>query len=195
MSKPAMDITHRNFLQGSAAVAATAALAGAAVQNVHAAGSDQLKVGLVGCGGRGSVDAKSCTSAAPGVVLWAMADLFKDRLDAMRAALKTSLGAKMDVTDERCFSGFDNCAKLLASGVDLVLLCEPPGFRPMHIKLVIEAGKHCFAQKPVCVDPVGARSVIATSELAAQKKLAIVAGTQSRHDALYVESMKRILDG
>ncbi len=187
--------TRMDSLRGSAAVAATAAVAGAAVQNVHAAGSDQLKVGLVGCGGRGSVDAKACTSAAPGVVLWAMADLFKDQIDRMRAALKTSLGAKMDVTDERCFSGFDNCAKLLASGVDLVLLCEPPGFRPMHIKLVIDAGKHCFAQKPVCVDPVGARSVVASAEAATQKKLSLFAGTQTRHHPAYIEAIKRIQDG
>jgi len=161
----------------------------------YAAGSDTVKIGLVGCGGRGTADAKNCVESTPGVILWALADLFKDRIDPVRANLQKALGEKMQVTDERCFTGFDNCAKLLASGIDLVLLCEPPGFRPMHMKLAVEAGKHLFCEKPVCVDPAGARSVIATSELAAQKKRAIVAGTQFRHDALYVESLKRILDG
>ena len=181
--------------QGALKAAAAATAAAAVGRVAYAAGSDTLKIGLVGCGGRGTADARNSVNSSPGVVLWALADLFKDRLDPVRANLQKALGEKMQVTDERCFTGFDNCAKLLASGIDLVLLCEPPGFRPSHMKLVIDAGKHLFFEKPVAVDPVGVRSVIATSELAAQKKLAIVAGTQSRHDALYVESMKRILDG
>jgi predicted dehydrogenase len=189
------DLSRREFLKVSAAAGAGIATAGVLARVAYAAGSDTVKIGLVGCGGRGTADAKNCVEATPGVVLWGLADLFRDRLDPVRANLQKALGEKMQVTDERCFTGFDNCAKLLASGIDLVLLCEPPGFRPMHLKMAVEAGKHVFAEKPVCVDPVGARSVIATSELAAQKKLAIVAGTQSRHDALYVESMKRILDG
>ena len=180
--------------QGTLKVAAAAAAA--AVGHVaYAAGSDTLKIGLVGCGGRGTANAKNCVEATPGVVLWALGDLFKDRLDPVRANLQKVLGEKMQVPDDRCFTGLENCEKLLASGVDLVLLCEPPGFRPSHMKLVIDAGKHLFFEKPVAVDPVGVRSVIATSELAAQKKLAVVAGTQSRHDALYIESMKRIHDG
>jgi len=189
------DLSRRDFLKVSAAAGAGLAASSLLSRVAYAAGSDTIKVGLVGCGGRGTANGKNCVEATPGVVLWALADLFKDRLDPVRANLQKALGDKMQVPDDRCFTGFDNCAKLLASGIDLVLLCEPPGFRPMSMKLAVEAGKHIFCEKPVCVDPVGARSVIATSEAAAQKNLAIVTGTQARHDALYLESMKRILDG
>jgi len=186
---------HSTYKTSPGALKVSAALAaGAVASRAYAAGSDTIKIGLVGCGGRGGADLKACAKSAPGVVVWALADLFKDRIDKFRAGLQ-DVGPALQVTDERCFTGFDNCAKLIASGVDLVLLCEPPGFRPMHMKLAIEAGKHVFAEKPVAVDPVGVRSVIATSELAAQKKLAIVAGTQTRHDPPYIESMKRIHDG
>ncbi|MBM4017177.1 MAG: Gfo/Idh/MocA family oxidoreductase [Planctomycetes bacterium] len=187
-------MSRRQFLKVSAAAGAGLAAAGLVGRVAYAAGSDTIKIGLVGCGGRGMADAKGCVNASPGVMLWALGDLFKDRIDTFRQGLK-DLGEKGAVSDEHCFSGWDNCKKVIESGVDLVLLCEPPGFRPMHMKMVVEAGKHVFVEKPVAVDPVGVRSVIATSELAAQKKLAIVAGTQSRHHPPYLEAMKRIHGG
>ncbi|GAH76133.1 unnamed protein product, partial [marine sediment metagenome] len=101
----------------------------------------------------------------------------------------------LKVTDGTCFVGFDAYKKVIATDVDLVILAAPPHFRPEHLKAAIEAGKHVFMEKPVAVDPVGVRSVIATSELAAEKNLAIVAGTQRRHQAHYLEIMRRVHNG
>ena len=105
------------------------------------------------------------------------------------------MGDKLNVTPERCFIGFDAFKKVIACDVNLIILATPPHFRPEHLAATIEAGKHVFMEKPVAVDPVGVRSVIATSELAKQKGLAIVAGTQRRHQAHYLELMKRIHNG
>jgi predicted dehydrogenase len=177
---------------------AAAAVAGAVSQVAHAAGSDLIKIGLVGCGGRGAADLANCAKAAPGVQIWALGDLFKDRVDAFYRrfkAMKDSTGDdRFQVTPERCFSGWDN-HKAVIETVDLVLLIEPPGFRPMHMRAAIEAGKHVFAEKPVAVDPAGVRHVIETAKMADEKHLAIVAGTQTRHQANAAETIRRIHDG
>jgi predicted dehydrogenase len=187
---------------GSPLAAATAASAAAVVAAaispvVHAAGSDVLKIGLVGCGGRGTADLVGCVKSSPGVEVWALGDLFKDRVTGFyeRAkAMKDLAGDRFRVTPERCFSGWDN-HKAVIENVDLVLLTEPPGFRPMHMRAAIEAGKHVFAEKPVAVDPTGVRHVIDTAKMAGEKNLAIVAGTQTRHQASAIETVKRIHDG
>ncbi|MBM4085635.1 MAG: Gfo/Idh/MocA family oxidoreductase [Planctomycetes bacterium] len=187
--------SRRDFMKATAAGAA-ALVAG--TPSVHAAGSDRIRVGLIGCGGRGTGAARDCLAAAPNVELHAMGDAFQDRLDGSFRSLrdgKEPLGEKFNVTPERCFVGFDAYKKVLESGVDLALLGTPPHFRPEHLRAAVEAGKHVFMEKPVAVDPVGVRSVIASAELAAQKKLAIVAGTQRRHTFSYVETIKRIRDG
>jgi predicted dehydrogenase len=124
-----------------------------------------------------------------------MADLFQDRLDKSLARLRKDMGDKVNVTGDTCFIGFDAYQKVIASNVDLVLLATPPGFRPEHLKAAIEGGKHVFMEKPVAVDPVGIRSIIASSELAGQKGLSIVAGTQQRRMAQYIEVMKRVHNG
>ena len=108
---------------------------------------------------------------------------------------KHELGDKFDVADDRCFVGFDAYKKVIDSGVDLVILATPPGFRPMHLEAAVEAGKHIFTEKPVGVDGPGIRKVLAAAEEAKKKNLAVVAGTQRRHQAGYLESMKRIHDG
>ena len=185
-------LSRRNFIKKSAAVSIAALAAGRS--RIFAAGSDKIRVGLVGCGGRGTGAAMNCAEASNSVELVALADLFEDQLTKSRNKL-TKLGDKMKVTDEMCFVGFDAYKKLLATDIDLVLFATPPHFRPIHLKAAIEAGKHVFMEKPVAVDPVGVRSVIATSELAGQKGLGIVAGTQRRHEAGYLEIMKRIHDG
>ncbi len=187
--------SRREFLKSSAIVAAGAAAAHlGTVSNAHAAGSDVIKVGLIGCGGRGTGAAEQSINSSTNVKLHAMGDLFADHLHGCREKL-AKFGDKVDVADDRCFIGFDAFEKVINSGVDLVILATPPGFRPEHIKATIAAGKHLFCEKPVAVDGPGIRTVLAAAEEARSKNLAVVAGTQRRHQAGYVEVMKRIHDG
>ncbi len=178
-------------------MASLASLASAFPGGVFAAGaSEKIRVGVIGCGGRGTDAALNCAEASPDVVIAALGDVFPDQLQWSLGQLKQKLTpARLTATPETCFSGFDAYQKVLAAGVDMVILASPPFFRPAHLKAAIEAGKHVFTEKPVAVDPVGVRSVIATSELAATKGLGIVAGTQRRHQAHYVEIMKRVRAG
>jgi predicted dehydrogenase len=185
--------SRRDFLRTTATVAG--ALSATAIPAVHAAGSDTIKVGLVGCGGRGTGAAENCVESSTGVKIHAMADLFPDHLDTCRKRLKGALGDKYDVSDDHAFSGFDAYKKVIDSDVDLVILATPPGFRPMMIEYVIEKGKHLFTEKPVGVDGPGIRKVLAAYEKAKEKNLAVVAGTQRRHQAPYIESMSRIHAG
>ena len=177
--------------------ASLASLATAFPGGLFAAGaSEKIRVGVIGCGGRGTDAAQNCVEASPDVVIAALGDVFPDQLEWSLGQLKQKLPAgRLTATRETCFTGFDAFQKVLASGVDMVILASPPFFRPAHLKAAIEAGKHVFTEKPVAVDPLGVRSVIATSELAASKGLAIVAGTQRRHQAHYVEIMKRVQRG
>jgi predicted dehydrogenase len=161
----------------------------------YAAGSDTIRVGLIGCGGRGTFDTSNCLKAAEGIELVAMGDLFKDRLEGCRRTLSETLPDKVRVTDERCFVGWDAHVKVLATDVHLVILTEPPHFRPAHLKAAVEAGKHVFMEKPVAVDPVGVRSVIDASDRAGQKGLTILAGTQMRRISHMVEAVRRVQDG
>jgi len=195
--EPLAGVTRRDFLRTSAAATA----AGLAVQLApgrafaYAGGSDVIRVGVIGCGGRGTGAARDCVTAAQGVEIVAMGDLFPDRLEKSRRELATAIGDRLKVTRETSFTGFDAYEKVIGSGVDLVILATPPGFRPAHLEAAIRAGKHVFTEKPIAVDPAGVRSVLASSELAATKGLALVAGTQRRHDPKYVETMRRIHDG
>ena len=161
-----------------------------------AAASERIRVGVIGCGGRGTDAALNCATASPDVVIAALGDVFPDQLQWSFGQLKQKLAAdRLTATPETCFTGFDAYRKVLAADVDLVILASPPFFRPAHLEAAVQAGKHIFTEKPVAVDPVGVRSVIATSELAAKKGLAIVAGTQRRHQAHYLEIMKRVGGG
>lgn len=187
-----LSASRREFLKSSAALAAAAQLGSMA--NAHAQGSDVIKVGLVGCGNRGTGAAEQSINASTNIKLHAMGDLFKDHLDGSLDKLK-QFGDKVDVAEDRKFVGVDAYKKVIDSGVDLVILATPPGFRPGHIKAVIEAGKNLFCEKPVAVDGPGIRTVLAAAEMAKAKGLAVVAGTQRRHQAGYIEVMKRIRDG
>jgi predicted dehydrogenase len=184
-------LSRRGFMRGAAALTAASVLG----PRAFAAGSDKVRLGLIGCGGRGTYDTGNCLSAAEGVELVAMGDVFKDRLDSSRRALTQKMPDKVKVTDDACFVGWDAHHKVLASDVDMVILTQPPHFRPGHLKAAIEAGKHVFMEKPVAVDPVGVRSVIKSSELADQKGLTIVAGTQMRRISHLVEAQKRVRGG
>jgi predicted dehydrogenase len=158
--------------------------------------SERIRVGLVGCGGRGTGAAIDCANASPDVVITAIGDLFPDQVESSKVELRKKLAAdRVTVTPETSFSGFDAFKKVVATDCDLVILAAPPFFRPAHLAAAIDAGKHVFMEKPVAVDPAGVRSVIATSALAEKKGRAIVAGTQRRHQAHYVELMKRVRAG
>ena len=139
--------------------------------------------------------------ASEGVEIVALGDLFPDRLAACRTNLANAvkdnpdLAAKLKVTDDKCFTGFDAYKKVIDSGVDLVMFATPPGFRPMHLAAAVAAGKHVFIEKPAGVDPTGVRSVLASAEVARQKGLAIVAGTQRRHDLGYRATIDRVHGG
>ena len=163
-------------------------LSGAAVPLAQAKGSDRIRVGVVGCGGRGSGAAHDCVNSSPGVRIVALADAFEDRLNGLKNEFK--------VRNNRCFVGIDAYIKLMSlDNVDMVILATPPGFRPVQFAEAIRRGKHVFMEKPVAVCPAGIKMVIEASEKAAEKGLAIVAGTQRRHEPQYVETMKRIHDG
>ena len=152
-----------------------------------------LKAGLVGCGNRGTGVAQDLLAAAPHVSIVAMGDVFRDRLEASRKILKEKFN--QEIPDEKCFVGFDSYEKVMAAGVDIVLLATPPAFRPIHFKAAVDAGKHAFLEKPVAVDPVGARSVIASSRQALAKGLVVITGTQRHHQRMYVEGYKQVQQG
>ena len=189
------EVTRREVVKAASLASLATAFAGTGgVFAAHA--SERIRVGVIGCGGRGTEAALNCATASPDVVITALGDVFPDQLQWSLGQLKQKLATdRLLATPETCFSGFDAYRKVLAADVDLVILAAPPFFRPSHLAAAIEAGKHVFTEKPVAVDPVGVRSVIATSELAARKGLAIVAGTQRRHQAHYLEIMKRVRAG
>jgi len=152
-----------------------------------------LKAGLIGCGGRGTGAALNFLDAGPNLKIVALADVFRDRLEKARKQIQDKGG--QSIPDSRCFTGFDAYKKLLDTDVDVVLMATPPHFRPMQFAAAVEAGKHVFMEKPVAVDPVGARSIMETAAKAKTKGLSVVTGTQRRHQREYVETYKRIRDG
>ncbi len=188
--------TRRRFLEGSS-VAVVGSLAALALpQAVHAAGSDLLKVGLIGCGGRGSGAAAQALKADMNVKLWAMADAFDDRVQSSLKSLENveGLDGKLDVPPERRFVGFEAYREVIAC-CDVVLLCSPPQFRPMHLKAAVDAGKHVFAEKPCAVDAPGVRSVLASCIEAKKKGLSVVSGLCLRYDNSFRETIGRIHEG
>ncbi|MGZ4886685.1 MAG: Gfo/Idh/MocA family protein [Candidatus Aminicenantales bacterium] len=187
-------ITRRDFIKTSAAASLAAAIP--AGLGLYAAGSDAIRVGVIGCGGRGTGATIDAVNSSPGVEILALFDPFQDRIDGSLKTLLEKVPAALKVKPEMCFTGLDGYKKLLAiKDINYIITAAPPGFRPLHLKAAIEAGKNVFMEKPVAVDPVGVRSIIASSDLASQKGLAIVAGTQRRHQARYLEVMRRIHEG
>lgn len=186
------DSNRRTFLKAAGATAATVALAPGA----HAAGNDLLRVGLVGCGGRGTGAAREALRADPNVRLVAMCDAFMDRLDSSLKSLKNvkDIANKVDVAEDRKFDGFDGYKKLLEH-VDVVLLCTPPGFRPLQLAAAVEAGKHVFCEKPVAVDVAGVHSVLESAKLAKKKNISLCSGFCYRYDQAKRETVKRIHGG
>jgi len=153
-----------------------------------------LKVGLIGCGRRGTGAARDCINATQHVSISAVGDLFPDALQTGLEKLR-QLGGRFTATEDSCFSGWDAYKHVINSDVDVVFLCTPPGFRPLHLAAAVEAGKHVFMEKPAAVDPAGIRSVLESVNTAEKKGLSIVSGAQRRHQPPYVDIVKRIHDG
>jgi len=185
------EVSRRDFMKTSAATAVSLAAISSGTSRIFAAGSDKLRVGLIGCGGRGNKDLKSCLDAGKDigieVEVVATADWFKSKAE--------ETGEKYGVAKERCFDGAKAYKKLLKTDVDVVLLVTPPNFRPLHFEAAVKAGKHVFMEKPVAVDPPGGRRIIEAGELAKQKGLAVVAGTQRRHDSNYRKNQYAVEHG
>ena len=188
--------TRRQFLKASGTAVVAGTLSANLARSVHAAGDETLRIGLVGCGGRGTGAARQALEADPNTKLVALADAFEDRVALSLANLKKSpVADRVAVDEDHRFAGFDCCEKLVESGVDVVLLAAPPHFRPRHLKICIDAGKHVFAEKPVAVDAPGIRSVLATTEEAKRKNLTIVSGLCWRYETGMQETINQIHDG
>lgn len=185
-------LTRREFLTTSAAMGATLV----APSLLRASGGRAtLRLGLIGCGGRGTGAVMDAVAADGDVVLYAMGDVFEDRLRGSEQYLRSQIKEKVQVVKERMFVGFDAYRAVVESGVDVVILTAPPGFRPAHLAAAVAAGKHVFTEKPVAVDAPGVREVFRASDEAKAKGLAIIAGTQRRHDIAYRHAMERIHSG
>lgn len=195
--KKGAGLTRRQFAQASAAAAGFAILHGKT--GIAQDNGETIRVGLIGCGGRGGGAVLNCLQGNENVKLVALADAFEDRLNGTRAKVegdrRRDVRGKVDLTDEKCFFGLDAYEKLLATDVDLILHATPPYCRPQHIEAAVEAGKHIFTEKPVAVDAPGIRQFIAASEKAAEKGLSLVTGLQRRHQTSYVQTMEKILNG
>ena len=152
-----------------------------------------IRAGLIGCGGRGTGAAINFLDAGKNLEIVALGDVFKERIDKCRSELKNK--KNIDIANEKCFVGFDSYEKVMDSGVDVVLLCTPPHFRPAHVEAAVNAGKHIFMEKPCAVDPVGARSVLVSTERAKQKELCIVSGTIRRVQKDFMETRRRVMNG
>ncbi len=189
--------SRRDFLKASAVAGAAIAGGLSLVRSAHAAGSDVLKVALIGCGGRGSGAIRDCLNADPAIRVVAVADAFENKAKSAAQGLRKdeSFAGRVDLPPERVFAGLDCHEKALAAGIDMIVTATPPGFRPMIYAAAIQAGKHVFMEKPCCVDAPGFRQLMETNKLAEEKGLKVGVGFQRRHSPGYIEAIKRIHDG
>ncbi len=191
--------TRRSFLKKTAATTAASMALGASTsvaRSAHHGVDDKLRIGLVGCGGRGTQAVLNALKADDNSEVTALADAFADRIEICYNGLKENerSASRLNVPEDRRFTGFDCHEKLIASGVDVVLLAAPPYFRPAHLKACVDAGKHVFCEKPVAVDPPGVRSILETCKLAKEKGLSIVSGLCWRYDIGVNAVMSKILE-
>jgi len=189
--------SRRDFIKTSAAVVGGTMASSLVIPGAYAAGTDEIKVGLIGCGGRGTGACVQALSTKQNVQLVAMADAFRDRLDGSYQNILEALEDKktrVQVKEENKFTGFDAYKKAIALA-DVVILATPPGFRPIHFEEAVNQGKHIFMEKPVATDPAGIQRVLAAAEKAKAKKLNVVVGLQRRYQASYRELIKRVHDG
>lgn len=187
--------SRRSFLKASAVLGA-GAFGGLSIQrSAHAAGEGIIKVGLIGCGGRGSGAALNAMNAGADVRLVAMGDLFAERVENSVKRLKQEKPNQVDVPTDRRFAGFDAYKKVIDAGVDVVLIAAASHFHPRHLEAAVAAGKHVFCEKPHAIDVPGLKIAMAAAEVARQKKLSLVSGLCWRYDLGVREAMKRIHDG
>ena len=191
--------TRRQFLKTSTAATVGGMIAAPAIlgtKSSAASPGDPIRIGLVGCGGRGTGAAAQALKAGPDIHLVAVGDAFEKPLANSLKAVSTEVGEdKVKVKADKMFVGLDAYQKVIDSGVDVVLLASPPGFRPVHLRAAVDAGKHIFCEKPMATDAPGVRSVMESVRLAKEKKLALVAGFCWRYDYAKRELFKRIHDG
>ncbi len=191
--------SRREFLQASTALSAGMLLSSAVASRAYAAPNDTIRIGVVGVGGRGRGAAVQALSTEGPIKLVAVADAFPDELENGLQSITKALGDRakdrVAVDNDHKFVGLDGFEKLLTSGVDLVVLATPPGFRPRQVEAAIKAGKHVFMEKPVASDSAGVRQVLEACKLAKEKNLKIGVGLQRHHQAHYLETIKQLHDG
>lgn len=191
--------SRRSFLKTSSAALAGSALVGSLSQGAYAAGSDEIKFGLIGCGGRGTGAAGNIFNTKGNVKLTCVADAFQHKADdCISRLLKVENGKfadKVDVPGDRIFAGLDAYKQVIDSDCDLVVIATPPGFRPQMFEYAVAKGKHVFMEKPVAVDAPGVRRVLAAAEESKKKNLMVGVGLQRRHEPQYKETIQRIHDG
>lgn len=196
--QPANDSSRRDFIKRSSLLVGGAAVVGGSLniaRAAHSFGSDLIKIGLIGCGGRGTQAANQALNTQGGdLKLVAMGDVFQDRVQGSYRGVKGQHGDKVDCGD-RLFSGFDAYKKVLDTDCNVVILATPPGFRPVHFAACVAADKHVFAEKPVAVDAQGIRTFLEANEQAKAKNLAVAIGLQRRHERKYMATVKAIQDG
>jgi predicted dehydrogenase len=197
-------MTRRDFAKMSAIASFAVLTAGAgkpeaAAEGKAKLGSDAIKIGIIGCGGRGSGAVLDCLNGNENVKLIAMADAFEDRLqgalDKFTNKSPERIKSMIDVKPDHCFVGLDAYEKLLKTDVDMIIHATPPYARPKHIAAAVKAGKHIFTEKPIAVDPAGVRMFIDAAKEAEQKKLCFVTGLQRRHQAKYIKTIEKIAAG
>ena len=197
------DLTRRNFMKGSANTAAATAVGLQIVrpQTLRGDNHEKLSIGIVGCGGRGTRGVAEAIRGNPNYELKAMGDLFEDQLERSLRRLRDSdefepeVKKQIQVAPENRYLGYDAYKKVIDSGVDVVFLHTPPGWRPLHFEYAVNANKHVFAEKPLATDCMGAQKVIRLARETERKKLTVVIGAQRRYQKEYVESVQRIRDG
>ncbi|MCE5267571.1 MAG: Gfo/Idh/MocA family oxidoreductase [Planctomycetaceae bacterium] len=191
------NLGRRDFLKKSVLATAGMTLAGGlgVARSAHAAGSDTIKIALVGCGGRGTGAAINALQTRANVKLVAMADAFKDSLDQSLATIRKQCKDRVEVPADRQFTGLDAYQRAIDSDVGMVLLCTPPGFRPRHFEAAVKAGKHVFMEKPLATDTPGLRRIQAANAEAKRKNLAVAVGHHLRHEVKHREIVRRIHDG
>jgi predicted dehydrogenase len=190
-------LSRRSFLKKSSAVGAGAAtLTIIKPELVRGAGKEMLKAGLIGCGGRGTEAAANLLTGDPNVELVSMGDIFEDRLERSLAEMrKTKVAARIKVPPDHHFVGFDAYEKVLKSDIDIVMLCTPPGYRPIHFEAAIAAKKHVFCEKPFGTDPVGVQRFMDAAKKSEEMKLTVVSGAQRRFARDYQGTVEKIQNG
>ena len=193
---PSQESSRREFLSSTTAAATGALATGLSLRRcAHASGNDRFNIALIGAGNRGTGAAADCLNAAENVRLVAVADLYEQRAMLSLELLKKNLGDQVAVPPDQTFVGLDAYRDALSCDIDLAILTTPPGFRPMHYRAAVEAGKHVFMEKPCCVDAGGYRSLQETNQLADEKGLKVGVGFFRRHLPQYLEAVQRIQDG